>query len=126
MVTQADLIPYYYLRQQQEQWAWQQGYLAGQQLANAIALLAQHRAQVRELSEARAYENAQAISARRLNNAEANWAVNRLLDRIGKPHPKGGVWYDRRSDTYNWISPGSGRLRSEPADEFLSEVGPYL
>jgi hypothetical protein len=60
------------------------------------------------------------------SNAQASLAMNRLQDALGKPHVKGGVWYDPRTDTYNWIGPKFGRRMSEPASQFLTEVGPYL
>jgi hypothetical protein len=65
-------------------------------------------------------------STARPSNAEASLAINRLQDALGKPHIRGGVWYDPRTDTYNWIGPKFGRRMSEPASQFLSEVGPYL
>ena len=52
--------------------------------------------------------------------------MDRLQDALGKPRVKGGVWYDRATDTYNWIGPKFGRPMSEPASQFLHEVGPYL
>jgi hypothetical protein len=63
---------------------------------------------------------------RRPSNAQASAAMNRLQDALGKPHVKGSVWYDQATDTYNWIGPKFGRQMSEPANEFLNEVGPYL
>jgi hypothetical protein len=57
---------------------------------------------------------------------QASLAMNRLKDALGKPHVKGGVWYDPRTDTYNCIGPKFGRRMSEPASQFLYEVGPYL
>jgi hypothetical protein len=62
----------------------------------------------------------------RASNAQASIAINRLQDALGKPHVKGGVWYDRATDTYNWIGPKFGRQMSEPASQFLDEVGRYL
>jgi hypothetical protein len=67
-----------------------------------------------------------ATPARKLSNAEASAAMDRLQDALSKPHVKGGVWYDPRTDTYNWIGPTFGRRMSEPASEFLNEIGPYL
>ena len=69
---------------------------------------------------------ATAASNVRPGNAQASLAMNRLQDALGKPHVKGGVWYDSRTDTYNWIGPKFGRRMSEPASQFLSEVGLYL
>ncbi|MBV9274267.1 MAG: hypothetical protein JO333_10265 [Verrucomicrobia bacterium] len=60
------------------------------------------------------------------NNATASAAMNRLQDALGKPHVKGGVWYDAASDTYNWIGPKFGRRMSESRAQFLSDVGRYL
>jgi hypothetical protein len=57
---------------------------------------------------------------------QASLATDRLQDALGKPHVKSGVWYDPRTDTYNWIGPKFGRRMSEPASQFLYEVGPYL
>jgi hypothetical protein len=62
----------------------------------------------------------------RPSNAEASAAMNKLQDAKGKPHIKGGVWYDDVMKTYNWIGPKSGKKMSEDTDEFWSEVGPYL
>jgi hypothetical protein len=67
-----------------------------------------------------------ATPATRPSNAQASAAMDRLQDALGKPHVKGGVWYDRATDTYNWIGPKFGRQMSEPASQFLYEVGPYL
>jgi hypothetical protein len=64
--------------------------------------------------------------AERPSNAEASAAMNKLQDAKGKPHVKGGVWYDDVMKTYNWIGPKSGKKMSENTDEFWSEVGPYL
>jgi hypothetical protein len=52
--------------------------------------------------------------------------VNRLQDYNRRPHVTSGVWYEASSDTYNWIGPKFGRRMSEPASQFLSEVGPFL
>jgi hypothetical protein len=65
-------------------------------------------------------------NAGRPSNAEASAAMDRLQDRLGKPHVKGGVRYDRATDTYNWVGPKFGRQMSEPASQFLTEVWPYL
>jgi hypothetical protein len=62
----------------------------------------------------------------RPSNAQASAAMNRLQDALGKPRVKGGVWYVAATDTYNWIGPKFGKQMSEPASEFLGEVGPYL
>jgi hypothetical protein len=59
----------------------------------------------------------------RLNNADASAAMDQLQDRKGKPPVAGGVWYDVAADTYSWIGPKFGHRMSEPADQFLSEVG---
>src|SRR5271166_5583458 len=67
--------------------------------------------------------NVRPSNAGRPSNAEASAAMDRLQDRKGKPRVKGGVWYDSATDTYNWIGPKFGRRMSEPAAEFLSEVG---
>jgi S1-C subfamily serine protease len=66
------------------------------------------------------------VGRRRPNNVEASAAMDRLQDAKGKPHVKGGVRYDVRTDTYNWVGPKFGRQMSEQGDQFLSEVGPYL
>jgi len=66
------------------------------------------------------------LETSRLTSAEASVAMNRLQDAKGKPHVTSGVWYDRDADTYNWFGPKFHRLMSEPASEFLDEVGPYL
>jgi hypothetical protein len=65
-------------------------------------------------------------STARPSNTQASLAMDRLQDVLGKPRVKGGLWYDRATDTYNWIGPKFGRRMSEPANQFLSEVGPYL
>jgi hypothetical protein len=52
--------------------------------------------------------------------------MNRLQDAKGKPDVISGVWYDAATDTYHWVGPKFNRPMSEPADQFLSEVGPYL
>jgi hypothetical protein len=62
----------------------------------------------------------------RPSNAQASFAMDRLQDALGKPHVKGGVWYDRATDIYNWIGPKFRRHMSEPASQFLYEVGRYL
>jgi hypothetical protein len=75
------------------------------------------------------YARAQASRAAvvsRPTSAQANVAMDRLQDALGKPHVRGGVRYDRATDTYNWIGPKFGRHMSEPASQFLDEVGPYL
>jgi hypothetical protein len=66
------------------------------------------------------------LPATRPNNAHATVAMNRLQDALGKPRVTDGVWYDAYNDTYHWIGPKFGRLMSEPASQFLAEVGPYL
>jgi hypothetical protein len=58
-------------------------------------------------------------------DAEATKAMNRLQDALGKPHVA-KVWYNEENNTYNWVGPKLGRQMSEPANEFLSEVGPYF
>jgi hypothetical protein len=63
--------------------------------------------------------------ATRPSNAQASLLMNRLQDRLGKPHVKGGVWYDAATDTYNWIGPKFGRRMSMPASQFLDEVTHY-
>jgi hypothetical protein len=65
-------------------------------------------------------------AASRPTSAQASLAMDRLQDALGKPHVKSGVWYDRATDTYNWIGPKFGRHMSEPASQFLDEVGRYL
>jgi hypothetical protein len=73
------------------------------------------------------YSHAQpATPNTRPSNAQASLAMDRLQDALGKPHVKGGVWYDRATDTYNWIGPKFGRHMSEPAGQFPYEVGHYL
>jgi hypothetical protein len=52
--------------------------------------------------------------------------MNRLQDVKGKPHFISGVWYYSATDTYHWVRPKFNRPMSEPASQFLSEVGPYI
>jgi hypothetical protein len=61
----------------------------------------------------------------RRSDVEATKAMNRLQDALGKPHVV-RVWYNEENNKYNWIGPKLGRQMSEPANEFLSEVGPYF
>jgi hypothetical protein len=65
-------------------------------------------------------------NAERPSSAEASVAMNRLQDALGKPRVTSGVWYDRDEDTYNWFGPKFHHVMSEPASQFLTEVGPYL
>jgi len=67
-----------------------------------------------------------ASKGQRPGNAEASAAMNRLQDALGRPRVKGGVRYDPKTDTYNWIGPKTGKRMSLPASDFLSDVGPYL
>jgi hypothetical protein len=53
-------------------------------------------------------------------------AMNRLQDTLGKPHIKSGVWYDGKSDTYNWIGPKLGQQMTAPATQLLHDLVPYL
>jgi hypothetical protein len=61
----------------------------------------------------------------RRSDVEATKAMNRLQNALGKPHVA-SVWYNEENNTYNWVGPKLGRQMSEPANEFLSEVGPYF
>jgi hypothetical protein len=79
-----------------------------------------------EMKEFAATGTTDEIGKRRPNNVEASAAMDRLQDAKGKPHVKGGVRYDVRTDTYRWVGPKFGRQMSEQGDQFLSEVGPYL
>jgi hypothetical protein len=71
-------------------------------------------------------ERATPTNGTRPSNREVSLAMDRLQDAKGLPHVTSGVWYDSRTDTYNWIGPKFGRRMSEPASQFLSEVGLYL
>ena len=75
---------------------------------------------------ARLAANAQRVRPDRSSNDQASVAMNRLQDAKGKPHVISGVWYDAATDTYHWVGPTFNRPMSEPASEFLSEVGPYI
>ena len=66
-----------------------------------------------------------ASNGRRPTGAEATAAINRAQDAWHEPRVKGGVWYDPKTDTYNWIGP-SGQPRSKSASWFLNKFGSYL
>jgi hypothetical protein len=74
------------------------------------------------------YDNSARVydSSARLSNAEATVAMNRLQDALGKPRVNSGVTYNSKTDTYHWIGPKLGKRMSMPAQEFMSDVGPYL
>ena len=53
-------------------------------------------------------------------------AMDRLQDQLGKPHVKSGVWYDPKTDTYNWWGPKFGQHMSAPATQLLHDLALYL
>jgi hypothetical protein len=68
----------------------------------------------------------QADSTSRPTSAEATAAINRAQDAWHEPRVKGGVRYDPRTDTYNWIGPRFGERRSKSAAWFLDHFGAYF
>jgi hypothetical protein len=66
-----------------------------------------------------------ASNGRRPSSFEATVAINRAQDAWHEPRVKGGVWYDPKTDTYNWIGP-SGQRRSKSASWFLDKFGSYI
>jgi hypothetical protein len=56
-----------------------------------------------------------------LTNEKALAEFNALQERYGRPHAK-SVQYDRRTDTYKWMAPKTGRKMSMPRAEFEREM----